>query len=117
MRITVVVMLITMLCACGAMPALEKKASSENADKWVGHTIDELIVVYGEPTNVYSLDSGSRIFEYLKMEAPVAKHIRKYAHRSRGIETQEPDLPCKTLVTISSSDVIEKWSAEGEGCK
>ena len=110
---------IAMLCACSAMPPSEKKVLLNNADKWVGRTVDELIVANGEPTNVYSLESGGRIFEYLKLETgqtQTRKHIKDYAHKSRGITTLNSGQPCKILFNISASDIIEKWSVEGEGC-
>lgn len=102
MKFSVAVWLITMLCACNVMAPSKTKYSVSSADKWVGHTVDELIVANGEPSNVYMSGSGGRIFEYLK--AP--------ANKKRGDSSQ----PCKTLFNVSASDIVESWSAEGDKC-
>ena len=119
MKFAVVVISIAMLCACGVMPPSEKKVLSSHADKWVGRTIDELIVANGEPTNVYPLGSGGRIFEYSKLETgqtQTRKHIKNYAHKSRGVTTSDSGPSCTIRFNISASDIIESWMTEGEGC-
>ena len=64
MKQAIVVLLITMLCACGTAPP--ENSSKEKNDKWVGLTVDELIIAEGEPANVYTIEKGGRIFEYFK---------------------------------------------------
>ena len=120
MKVAVMVILIAMLYACGDMPPSEKEALSNSADKWVGRTVDELIIANGEPTSVHSLASGGRVFEYLKLETDqtqTRKHIKDYAHKSRRITTSDSSQFCKALFYISASDIVEKWSTEGKGCK
>ena len=120
MKFAVMVILFAMLCACGDMPPSEKNLLSNNGDKWVGHTVDDLINANGEPTSVHSLTSGGRILEYLKLETDqtqTRKHIKDYAHKSRGIASSDSGQSCKILFNISASDIVVKWSAEGKGCK
>ena len=87
MKFAIAVILSAMLCACGAMPPSEKKELSGNAEKWVGRTVDELIVAKGVPANVYPSESGGRIFEYFEGEAHnpdwAREHVKKYSHKRR----------------------------------
>ena len=156
MKVAVMVILIVMLCACGTIPPSEKKVLSNKADKWVGRTVDELIVANGEPASVHPLESGGRIFEYFEDKVDNQNwsrtHIKKYSHKRRfegelsditkplyrtdkpfvaptpvappasltpaksTRTASDPTQSCRILFTISASDIIEEWSAEGEGC-
>ena len=119
MKFAIMVSLVTVLCACG-VTAPSEKVLKNSTDKWVGHTVDELIVANGEPFNVYPLESGGRVFEYLKGGASdqtqIRKHIKNYAHKRHGITTSDSSQSCKILFNISASDIIESWSTEGEKC-
>lgn len=137
--------LIAMLCACGAIPKFqtetEKQMMSKTAAKWVGRTVDELIVEHGEPINVDALDAGIRVFEYGNIETgqPKArKRTKRTYHAGREvtfsgagqlvlgestlprtessatIKTKSASQPCRILFTISASDIVEKWVVEGK---
>lgn len=69
------VLLITTLCACATPPSApsENKANA----KWVGRTVDELIVEKGEPTDVYMMKWGRRVFEYSSKPADTQSQSRR----------------------------------------
>lgn len=62
---TVVLLLITVLCAC-VTP--QKSQFSMLIDKWVGRSADELAVRNGPPEEIFMLDSGGKIYSYLKSQ-------------------------------------------------
>ena len=113
--------LITMLCACGTSSPSIRKNLEHDAENWVGHTLDELIVANGEPFDAYPAASGGRVLEYFKLgtgnQAPVRKQVVETPQRRR--KTADPDntQPCKILFNISASDIVQSWLLEGEKCK
>ncbi|GEM_PF-4042675 len=136
MKRVIEVLLITALCACGVIaPVKENSASNKSTDsksadsQWVGHTVDELVVTIGEPSNVYMLEAGGRMFEYLhlnKITTGTQSSLPTEAERARRIRAKRKELAsdqyqnCKTvkiLFKVSASDIIESWSARGEECK
>ena len=62
MKLFFVALLITSLCACGTTPS-EPSIKDKN-NKWVGLTVDDLIIAYGEPSDSYPTEGGGRVFEY-----------------------------------------------------
>ena len=119
MKPAVAILLVTMLYGCGAVTLQEKKQSVSSADKWVGHTVDELIVANGEPVSVYRSESGGRVFEYFKDSSSNKTQVRTFKKANpnkSGGKASDSSLPCKILFTISASDVVESWSAEGDKC-
>ena len=145
MKLFLIATLIITLCACGAFPQpqTEKQILSKTAAKWVGRTVDELIVENGEPVGMDTLDSGVRVFEYNKIETGQVKSTKRKKREIRGgheitftgtgqlqMSTESipqidrsstvkkgPRQPCRVLFTISASDVVESWSVEGnEDC-
>lgn len=145
MKFSFVAILVVMLCACGAFPQpqTEKQILSKTAAKWVGRTVDELIVENGEPVGMDALDSGVRVLEYNKIETGQVKSAKRKRRdirggfevtfsgtgqlqmgeaipqidRSRTVKAKGPRQPCRILFTISASDVVESWAVEGnEDC-
>ena len=124
-----------MLCACGSVRPPQDKTAAKSTDnksadsQWVGHTVDELVVTIGEPSNVYMLEAGGRMFEYLhlnKITTGTQASLPAEAERARRIRTKRKELAsdqyqnCKAvkiLFKVSASDIIESWSAKGEECK
>jgi len=134
MKRTIAGLLIMMLCACGAMRPPEVKTANKSMDnksadnQWVGHTVDELVVTIGEPSNVYMLEGGGRIFEYLhlnKITTSTQSSLSAEDERVRRIRAKRKELAsdqypnCNTLkilFKVSSSDIIESWSTKGGEC-
>lgn len=129
MKQVIVVWLAALLCACGVMKPPESNKNAYN--KWVGHTVDELIITNGEPSDIYPMEGGGRVFEYLNfMNTTVGtqssstqphlpgvissrtQRIRENRKKSASAQSQV----CKILFNISASDIVESWSTEGENC-
>lgn len=135
MKRTIAGLLITMLCACGAMRPPQDKSANKSTDnkiadnQWVGHTIDELVVTIGEPSNIYMLEGGRRMFEYLqqnKTTTEAKSSLSAEAERARRVRAKRKELASdqypnckmlKILFKVSASDIIEAWSTMGEECK
>ena len=123
MKQAFVVLLITMLCACFTAPS--EISTQEKNDKWVGLTVDDLIVANGEPANVYTLTKGGRLFEYLQQRktggaqsaGDIVSDDRVTRIRAKyKAKKLANDQGCAILFKISASDIIVGWSIEGNGC-
>ena len=130
MKHVIVVLLITTLCACVTTPSENKASSKSVGNKWVGRTVDELIIANGEPSDIYKIEGGCRVFEYsnlknattgtqpsstrpsLPVTDPRAQHIRANRKNSASDQSQG----CKILFNVSASDIVESWSTEGKNC-
>lgn len=112
-RRSVAILLIASLCGCGATASRESARYASSADKWVGHTVDELIVANGEPVSVHRLGSGGRVFEYVMDSASSKSQARALKRSNTG---KSGGQPCKLLFAVSASDVVESWSVEGDKC-
>jgi hypothetical protein len=64
----VVLLLIALLGACATAIAPQKSQFSILIDKWVGRSADELVTRNGPPEEVFMLDSGGRVYSYLKTQ-------------------------------------------------
>lgn len=112
LKCPVAVSLVALLCACGSVPPHGPGRQVSSADKWVGHTVDELIVANGEPLNVHRLNAGGRMFEYTVESAGNSAPVRAQKNSSR----KGGSSPCKLLFVISASDIVESWKVEGDKC-
>lgn len=106
------VLLVVALCACGSTTSPEPGRLVSSADKWVGHTVDELIVAYGEPISVHRLNAGGRMFEYVMDSAD--KKLPARTQKNASKKSGNPS--CKLLFAISASDIVENWKTEGDKC-
>jgi hypothetical protein len=113
MKTAVVILLFASLCGCGAAASREPARYASSADKWVGHTVDELIVANGEPVSVQRLASGGRVFEYAMDSASSKSQARASRKSNTG---KSGGQPCKILFVVSGSDIVESWSVEGDKC-
>lgn len=111
-KYAVAVLLAAALCACGSTTSPESRRQVSSADKWVGHTVDELIVAYGEPLIVHRLNAGGRMFEYALNSADNKNPARTQKNSSKKSSGQS----CKLLFAISASDIVETWKTEGDKC-
>lgn len=149
MKRTIVLLLIAILCACGVMTPPKDKTSSKSTDSesadnsWVGHTVDELVIANGVPSNVYTLRGGGRVFEYLNFKkattnvqpstrpaiseaggrrARLADQVAQPSRALAGSRAKPKDSDsdqsrdCIVLFHISASDIIESWSTKSGQC-
>jgi hypothetical protein len=65
--VAISLLLAAVLCAC-ATPG--KSQFSILMDKWVGRSADQLVIRNGPPEEVFSLDSGGKVYSYLKSQLP-----------------------------------------------
>lgn len=133
MKRIIEILLITVLYACAVTPSENETFNLSTDDKskenqWVGQTVDELIVLVGEPLNVYTLKGGGRMFEYLqpkkiattKATTSTQRYLSAEDERKRRLREKHKDSEleqsqdCKILFKISASDIIESWSVECE---
>lgn len=112
MKLAVTILLAAALCGCGSAVVRDSKRLASSADKWVGHTVDELIVANGEPLNVYRSNSGGRVFEYpmdIASNKSQARTQKNYPKKGGGY-------PCKIHFVVSATDIVESWTVEGDKC-
>ena len=122
MKFAIVIALVAMLCACGTTSPSVRKDLERNAENWVGHTLDELVVANGEPFDIYPVASGGRVLEYFRLGTDNQTPIRKKRKDRTAQEKQkntalDSTKPCKILFNISASDIVQSWLLEGEDCK
>jgi hypothetical protein len=69
MKHAIVLLLIAALGACATLtPPPQKSQFATLIDKWVGRSADELVAQSGPPEEVFMLDSGGRVYSYLKSQ-------------------------------------------------
>ncbi|MBI3902234.1 MAG: hypothetical protein HY306_04730 [Nitrosomonadales bacterium] len=85
MKRLVASMFIAMLCACGTMPPPAPAPAQKNFE-WTGRPADELVSKLGAPTNIFLLDSGGRVFEYIsRVKTTIkARDPNTIAKRNKG---------------------------------
>jgi len=127
MKRTMMLMLVTLLCACAEAPKIDPFAPLLN--KWIGRSVDDLISINGAPPDVYQRDSGGRVFVYfMDQMAPNHKRPRgrRYTNealipdatgvRSRTQVRSAKDDVCNVLFEVAANNLIQSWSKEGDGC-
>jgi len=110
-----------------------KIADESTYNQLVGRNADDLVIEKGNPSDIYSLEGGGRVFEYwyLKDSMTLSQHALRTAHaqtamnESPRIMSTESGVPfrkrklapnkeCKIMFKVSASDIIESWSTECE---
>ena len=96
MRWAIAAMLIVTLCsACSFIKLSDKEAFRKSEyNKWVGHPLDELLVGYGEPINIYSLEKGTRTFEYWEPEIKTQLSDSEMVSQINQLAQEVPTGPC-----------------------
>jgi hypothetical protein len=100
----------------------------DTLNKWVGHSIDEFILLGGSPTKVYTLSNGDKIFEFNKSEVveytitePVTTYGSVGGHPVSSTtyvpKTKYRKIYCNTtLIVDGKTNVIKGWRYEGTNC-
>jgi len=130
-------LLVMMLCACAMTQKIDTFSPLMN--KWVGRSVDDLVVTYGAPSDGYILDSGGRVFEYFRDR--MAPSYSKSEKKAVGVHYEPNGVPgsagnliqddttglrprtvrhknttCMILFTVAANNIIQSWSQEGDGC-
>jgi hypothetical protein len=132
MRILATVLALLMVSAC-ASEAQRKARFYQAMDPFVGGTADDLVLAKGPPTNSFTLTTGGRVFEYTQRQTvtsgggsyPVGGPVVVADGHGGGwvlppvyhrVPVTTAEYYCKILVRISPANLVESWSAEGNGC-
>ena len=132
LRILVAVLALFLLSAC-ASEAQRKARFYQAMDPFVGGTADDLVLAKGPPSNSFTLTTGGRVFEYMQRQTvtsggdsyPIGGPVVVSDRHGGGwvlppvyhrIPVTTAEYYCKILVRISPANVVESWSAEGNGC-
>jgi hypothetical protein len=132
LRILVAVLALLLLSAC-ASEAQRKARFYQAMDPFVGGTADDLVLAKGPPSNSFTLTTGGRVFEYTQRQTvtsggdsyPIGGPVVVSDRHGGGwvlppvyhrIPVTTAEYYCKILVRISPANVVESWSAEGNGC-
>ena len=127
MKLIIMVLLITTLCACVAASSGNKGFLKDIGNQWVGHPVDDLIIANGQPDDITTAIGGGRVFEYsnpvdTKTSARPSS-VKDFFGDPRGQRLREKRKKldsdqfkdCKILFNVSATDIIESWSAENCG--
>jgi hypothetical protein len=118
MKFFTLLLLGLLLGACTSLSP-ENTASSNlkrELDKWVGHSIDDLVSEKGAPSEIFLLEAGGRVYEYAEKaivkSVPLAGNVTEQAglrHKSQALK-----IPCEVQFIISATNVVERWMTEGD---
>jgi hypothetical protein len=136
-----VIVAAALLAGCATSANYEKMLNS-----WVGVNADNLAEVWGPPQNSYALSNGGKILEYDRRQAvqmggftyttPVTTfnsgninvtggngmatgtyngYSTTYVERQTPIQTFQ--MTCDTRFTVNESNIITRWSYQGNACR
>lgn len=98
--------LILILASIGCVTAPTEDKYKAVLNSWVNSPADNLIQVWGPPTQTYTLDNGDKILTYDK------------SNGSAFVGALAVPINCKTSFVISEgTHKIKNWSYEGNACK
>ncbi|BBP00209.1 hypothetical protein [Sulfuriferula nivalis] len=133
MRLIIAILMFTMLTGCVSME--QRKATfNQSLDIYVGKNADDLVLAKGPPTSSFTLSTGAKVFEYSNSQS-VTRGGNSYTTMQpmfvpgangggswMSIPTQRTtplssyEYFCKVLFKISAANIVESWSAQGNGC-
>ncbi|MBI4694793.1 MAG: hypothetical protein HY749_12305 [Gammaproteobacteria bacterium] len=98
-------------------------------NRWMGRHVDDLVMEWGPPRQTFRLSSGARSLEYVRSRSvmsPSSTYTEtetRYEHgkkRKVRIEHTTPGhevhLHCRTIFLADASDILVRWSHEGDDC-
>jgi hypothetical protein len=132
MRLIITMLMFAMLTGCVSME--QRKATfNQSLDIYVGKNADELVLAKGPPTSSFTLSTGAKVFEYSHSQTvnrggdtyttlqPVfvpnangGSWVSIPTQRATPLSSYE--YFCKVLFKISPANIVESWSAQGNGC-
>ncbi len=139
MKKTFILLFTILLSGCATTANYEKKLNT-----WVGTSVDDLILGWGEPEKIYQKKEGGRIFEYSRTQRvqtseysytvpqttfssgiykPYGSTVYNdyYGVQTTYIEKTVPatsvDLTCTTRFAINDSDIVTDYKFSGNDCK
>jgi hypothetical protein len=139
MNRNIIFLLLALTCGCTEINAKQKESFIQSMDKWIGRSADDLVATNGAPANVYPLNSGGRVFEYIRvlmLSESEADRLHRYAssHRKQHLyvpdtrrpsETRSSGLSkyvlgagksCKLLFEISAGNIVDGWNIDEGTC-
>jgi hypothetical protein len=133
MRLIITILMFTMLTGCVSME--QRKATfNQSLDIYVGKNADDLVLAKGPPTSSFTLSTGAKVFEYSRSQTvnrggdsyttlqPVFVPSANGGGSWVSMPTQRAtpmysyEYFCKVLFKISPVNIVESWSAQGNGC-
>lgn len=127
--------LITVLLLAGCAAAPKEKPDFDKAlDAWVGRSLDSLVAEKGQPGNTFPLPGGAKVYEYTTTQdivlgggvnqttqaayksGPTGAAYGTVASTQKNTEFKA-QTTCRVLFKISDKNVVESWTADGNGCK
>ena len=115
-----VILLFLIICAGCQAPTEENYV--RNVKAWVGHTPEELISQWGEPTQVIS-NQGSQYYIYMihkdiglgEMTGNGGINEENAVYPLQNPQVYQADLFCQTTFVVQNG-IIQNWSFEGNDC-
>ena len=132
MRFILVMLLLATLASCTSLE--QRKASfAQTVDIYVGKNADDLVLAKGPPSSSFTLSTGAKVFEYSRSQTVMrggnsyTTMQPVYVPNANGgswvsVPTQQAtpvssfEYNCKILFKISPANIVESWSAQGNGC-
>lgn len=132
MRMIIGFLVLVTLTGCTSLE--QRKATfAQGIDIYVGKNADDLVLAKGPPTSTFTLSTGARVFEYLSTHTVIrgggnfTSFQPVFVPNTAGgnwvqVPTQQStplssyEYSCKILFKISRSNIVESWTAEGNGC-
>lgn len=132
MRLILGITVLVILTGCTSIE--QRKATfAQGIDIYTGKNADNLVLAKGPPTSTFTLSTGERVFEYLSTNVVIrggnnfTSFQPMFVPNTTGgnwvqVPTQQStpissyQYSCKILFRISRSNIVESWTAEGNGC-
>jgi hypothetical protein len=109
MRLLIAIVLsFLVLAGCETME-LRKVNFAQSNDRFIGKNADDLVMAKGPPTSAFTFSSGGRVLEYSKSWT----EVNGGGYFSPPIYFQKS---CKLRFKISTANIVESWSSEGNAC-
>lgn len=132
MRLIITILMFAVLTGCVSME--QRKATfNQSLDIYVGKNADDLVLAKGPPTSSFTLSTGAKVFEYSRSQT-VNRGGDSYTTlqpvflpsanggswvsmpTQRTVPLSSYEYFCKVLFKISPTNLVESWSAQGNGC-
>jgi hypothetical protein len=139
MRFVFVLLFTVALGACSTALPKQRSDFAIQTDKWIGRSGDDLISKYGVPTETFALEAGGKMYEYYKAQlvpgnrytssrTTILNKQKRYSdnmsppdtsdlRQRRQSAAKKALAPCEVQFVISSANVIESWTTEGDDCE
>ena len=103
------------LCACLLNSCATSAKFKSNLDSYLGADADKYIITNGPPSAQYSLASGGKVLSWSSgyTTAPYT-YVNPYTYMRQ--EAPSLSYSCNVQLTVSSTNIIQRYSFEGNDC-